>query len=271
MLFVTFSVIDWVSSNPPSNFTAFLKKTMSQLEQPGSCALSALLSVLLLPLLAAFQWFAIAFARLVFCLRCCLQKKSGKPAKAAASCGDLSRSCASVASVLSTNAVIACSVMKLPLHPAARRAHALLCCHAAQLVVVGATAGVIMSCGRLCIAMLTAVASITFFYFRTFYVDVMPSWIIVNTTTGFPAATICAAAIIGYIVAAAVFRALSIIVDSLFLCVCDEVESPRERVVMHSRLAALLQLHQHAASKAAQATSPSSGNFISPGKANKDL
>jgi hypothetical protein len=128
-----------------------------------------------------------------------------------------------------------------------------------------------MSCGRLCIAILTAVASITFFYFRTHYDDVMPSWIIANTTPGFPVAAICAAAAIGYIVAAAVFRALSIIVDTLFLCVCDEVESPRERVVMHRRLATLLQLHQHATSKAAGAKSPISGKILSPGKANKDL
>jgi hypothetical protein len=138
--------------------------------------------------------------------------------------------------------------------------------HASQLVVVGATAGVIMSCGRLCVSLLTAIASICFFYFRTFYGDVMPSWVIANTTQGFPVATICASAAIGYIVAAAVFSALSITVDTLFLCVCDELESPRERVVMHRRLVALLQLHQTAASKAAAAKSPPSDKVLSPGK-----
>jgi hypothetical protein len=158
--------------------------------------------------------------------------------------------------------------MKLPLYAAAKRAHDLLRCHASQLVVVGATAGAIMSCGRVCVALLTAIASISFFYFRTFHGDVMPSWVIVNTTQGFPVATVSASAVIGYIVAAAVFNTLSITVDTLFMCVCDELESPRERVVMHRRLAALLQLHQTAASNAAKAKSPDPGKVLSPSKVN---
>jgi hypothetical protein len=225
------------------------------------------LLVLLLPILAVFHSIANGFSRLLFCYRCCCQKQSQNVANVDSRFVDFSRYCASIASVLSTNAVIACSVMQLPLHSAARRAHALLRCHASQLVVVASAAGVIMSCGRLCVALVTAIASITFFYFRTFHDDVMPSWVIANTTQGFPVAIISASAVLGYIVASAVFGALSITIDTLFLCVCDELESPRERVVMHRRLAALLQMHQTASSKSAEAKSPTSGKVLSPSAA----
>lgn len=240
---------------------------MSHPPTSGSCALSSLLLVLLLPILAILQSIASGVSKLLFCYRCCCQRKI-KSAKDNSSCLDIYRYCAPVASALSTSAVIACSVMQLPLYSAAKRAHDLLRCHASQLVVVGATAGAIMSCGRVCVALLTAIASISFFYFRTFYGDVMPSWVTANTTQGFPVATISASAAIGYIVAAAVFNTLSITVDTLFMCVCDELESPRERVVMHRRLAALLQLHQTTPSLAAKAKSPDPGKVLSPSKVN---
>ena len=113
---------------------------------------------------------------------------------------------------------------------------------------------------------MTAISAIAFFYFRTFHDDVMPSWVLANTTQGFPVAIISAVAALGYIVASAVFGALSITIDTLFLCVCDELETPRDRVVMHRRLAALLQMHQ-AASKSDKAKSPTSGKVLSPSAA----
>ena len=193
------------------------------------------------------------------CYRCCCKKESKDPSSGVISSRRIARSCASVASVLSSNAVIACSVMQLPLCSAARRAHALLCSHASQLVVIGGTAGAIMSCGRICVALLTATASTAFFYFRTVHGEAMPAWIIANTTQGFPVAAIAASAVIGYIVASTIFTALSITIDTLFLCVCDELESPRHRVYMHRRLASMLQLHRNAASNAAEAKAPSPG------------
>lgn len=210
-------------------------------------------------------------SRLAFCYRCCCPKNAERPRKYASCGGGLSRHCASAALPLSTTAVIACSSMQLPLFSAAMRAHFLLRRHASQLVVVGATAGVIMSCGRLCVALLTALASISFYYFRTFYDDALPSWVITNTTQGFPVAMISACAVIGYMVATAVFGTLSVTVDTLFLCVCDELESPRDRVIMHRRLAALLQLHKCAEPKAVAAKSPTSVQILSPNKASKDL
>jgi hypothetical protein len=212
------------------------------------------------------QSIASGVSKLLFCYRCGCQRKF-KSAKDNSSCLDIYRYRAPVASTLSTRAVIACSVMQLPLYSAAKRAHDLLRSHASQLVVVEATAGAIMSCGRVCVALLTAIASISFFYFRTFC-GVMPSWVIANTIQGFPVATISASAAIGYIVAAAVFNTLSITVDTLFMCVCDELESPLERVVMHRRLAALLQLHQTTTSHAAKAKSPYPGKVLSPSKVN---
>lgn len=245
--------------------------SLTYIQRSGSCALSSLTLLLFLPFLVVLRLIANAFSRLSLCYRCCCQKNAGSSSKGSSCCGSSSRSCASIASLLSSNAVIACSTMQLPLLSAARRAHALLCCHASQLVVVGATAGVVMSCGRICVALLTAGASITFYYFRTFYDDAMPVWIIMNTTQGFPAAIILACAAIGYIVAAAVFGTLSITVDTLFLCVCDELESPRERMIMHRRLAALLHLHQNDVPKATASKSPISGQILSPSKASKYL
>jgi hypothetical protein len=227
--------------------------------------------VLFLPVWVSLRLIAKVFSRLAFFYRCCCQKNAVKHRPCAGCCDDLSHHSASIASLLSTNAVIACSSMQLPLLSAAQRAHTLMRCHASQLVIVGATAGVVMSCGRLCVALLTVLASTAFFYFRTFYDDALPSWVIFNTTPGFPVAAISACAAVGYIVAAAVFGALSITVDSLFLCVCDELESPRERLIMHKRLTALLQLHENVAPKAVAATSPTPGQFLSPSKASKDL
>ena len=249
----------------PLNFTVF-----ANIAKPsGSCAFSSLLLVALLPVVAAVQWIANSVARLVTCCRCCCKKEtqSKEPSSGVISSRHIARSCVSAASVLSSNAVIACSVMQLPLCSAARRAHVLLCNHAQQLVAVGATAGAIMSCGRICVALLTAAATIAFFYFRTVHDRVMPGWVIANTTQGFPAAAIAACAAIGYIVASAVFAALAITVDTLFLCVCDELESPRERVFMHRQLAALLKQNRHAASHAADAKAKA----LSPGAGSKDV
>jgi hypothetical protein len=231
--------------------------------------LSSLLLVLLFPFLALLRIVANECSRLAVYCRCCCQKKQVRSRKGTTCCGALSRRCASAASLLSTNAVIACSSMQLPLFSAAQRAHTLLRCHASQLVVVGATASIVMSCGRICVALLTALASVTFFYIRTFYDEDVPTWVVVRTTQGFPVATILACTAIGFLVAAAVFGSLSIAVDTLFLCVCDELETPRERMIMHRRLAALLQLHENAAPKAAAAKSPTPGKILSPGKVSK--
>jgi hypothetical protein len=221
------------------------------------------LLTLLLPLLAAMKFIALMFSRLIAFYHCYFSIESKKAFKHTVDCRELSRSCASFASLLSTNAIIASSVMQLPLFAAARRSHSLLRCHASQLVIVAAAAGVVMSCGRFCVALLTAIASITFFYFRTVYHHALPSWVIANTTQGFPFAIIVTSAVIGYIVAAAVFKALSITVDTLFLCLCDEMDSPREREVPHG-ISALLELHQNAASKAAGTKSPAA-SASSPG------